>query len=777
MMRRLAFRIANAAFVIISIVYLALLFNNPYVGLVLDENRAGEWNVTISDPHGEGYQLGIRVGDTVLKIDNYDPGAYPSTQKWGEAEGASTIMVISPGEPLKVVRIAKQSFASVLLSGLPMAALGFVFWLIGLVTVFKRPFIVQARSLFWLNWLVGLVIIMAPASSRGLILARELEFTGVSLVPVLLVKSVSVFGNIHDKWNRLIIGVLCLITTFVFMMLAFKGLGIVFAAGVIRKLVLVNVLISTVTVFWYLVKLIRLPADKPEKNQATILLAGLAVGLLPFVLLTAVPILLNVNSIVDSQVSTLFVAIIPITLSYVVVNKSLPDGSELLGSIISSLIYGVLTGGVLTCFLLAIGMIKTLNIETYLSLLSLTIMALALYNLFKALLHNAIDKILNIHGDGSIEKKRVKINGNLSSVNEALIVEELVNQLGLEGAFVIAEDLEGWYTNCAVGRYLENTTDQAIMEDYYRTAKRTTSSSETFSSDFPAEMYIPFVSNDFTCGIFLGHRRSNVRFQSNEILLLTSLCYHIGQRLKAIHVIKQMSREINVTEKKSWESQRRSSGLEVINRLLFNNLEEEKKVLARELHDGSLQIGLDLNRRMKELIASFPTENSNFHSALVMQDMIEDLNYELRTICSNLRPSSLRDLGLIPAVEVLFQQIMQKELLVISLDIIGMSREQRFKEDLEVVAFRLLQEGINNVVKHSGSTRAKVSIALEDERIEIIVNDSGKGFDAQKIDDWSLTGNHFGIIGMKERIESLGGEFYLTSGIGLGVTLKTSIPI
>jgi len=160
-----------------------------------------------------------------------------------------------------------------------------------------------------------------------------------------------------------------------------------------------------------------------------------------------------------------------------------------------------------------------------------------------------------------------------------------------------------------------------------------------------------------------------------------------------------------------------------------------------------------------------------------MQDMIEDLNYELRSICTNLRPSSLRDLGLIPAVEVMFEQIMQRELLVIVLDVIGMSREARFNEDIELVAFRFLQEGINNVIKHSGSSRVNVTITLVNRKIEMLMKDSGKGFDPQEIADWSLTGNHFGIIGMKERIESLGGDFSITSKIGQGVMLKASIPI
>ena len=772
--RRLAFRIANAAFVIVSLVYFALLVNQPYVGLSI-ESRNGDWNVTFSDPHGEGYRSGIRVGDMVLKIDNADPGTYPSLNKWGDAEGASSLTIKSAGSPIRVVGIADPPFSYTLLSELPMVDIGFIFWLVGLVTVFKRPFLVQARALFWLNWLAGLVIILAPASSRGLIFARELEVLGFSLVPVLLVKFVSVFTDTINRLNRVIIGVLCLISGLVFTILILKGLGVAFSAGEIRKLALANGLIGTVTVLWNLIRLMKLPADKPEKNQVTIVLAGLAIGLLPFIILTAVPILLDVDLILNPKVSTLFIAFVPITLSYVVVNKSLPDGRKFLEFIIISLVSGILTSWLFSCYLVLTGAIKELHIETYLLVLSLTIMVLVIFNLFKALLYYAIDKIFSTPGSCRVENQMDTLNGESSSMNETLIVEELVNQLGLEGAFVIAEDLNGWYTKNAVGRYLGNTTEQAIMEDYYRTAKNTRHSIEIFSSGFPVEMYLPFISGDFTCGIFLGHRRSYIKFASNEVQLLTSVCCQMGQRFKAIRLIKQLSREINVMEKKSRESQRRTQGLEVINRLLFSNLEEEKKVLAREIHDGSLQLGLDLNRRMKELIANSSTETNSFQTISVMQDMIEDLNYELRSICSNLRPSSLRDLGLIPAVEVLFQEIMQKELLVIVLEIKGMSREARFNEDIELVAYRFLQEGINNVIKHSGSSKASVTITLVGERIKMTINDFGKGFDPRKIADWSLTGNHFGIIGMKERIESLGGEFEITSNIGQGVMLQASI--
>lgn len=108
---------------------------------------------------------------------------------------------------------------------------------------------------------------------------------------------------------------------------------------------------------------------------------------------------------------------------------------------------------------------------------------------------------------------------------------------------------------------------------------------------------------------------------------------------------------------------------------------------------------------------------------------------------------------------------------------LNLDREQRFKEDIEICAFRFLQEGLTNVVKHSGASHADVSISLKEGKLELIVSDTGNGFDMDKIYDWSLTGTHFGIVGMQERIKGLNGEFEIEAKAGQGVKLKASISI
>lgn len=186
MFRRQAYYYASAVFLLLLFVYSVAINKQPYVGLELT-NVNGQWTVTSSDPEGQGYLSGIRVGDKILKINQDDPGKDSSVRRWNEAEGASSLKVHELNQPSNQrINMLKFPFWQSTLSDIPFEILGFIFWLLGFMAWLRRQLMLQARSLFWLNWIIGLAFILAPASSRDLILARELEYVVFAIVPILV---------------------------------------------------------------------------------------------------------------------------------------------------------------------------------------------------------------------------------------------------------------------------------------------------------------------------------------------------------------------------------------------------------------------------------------------------------------------------------------------------------------------------------------------------------------------------------------------------------------
>ena len=779
MFRRQAYYIASAAFVILTLVYFIAIINQTYVGLDLTDVN-GQWIVASSDPNGEGYKLGIHVGDRILRINNQDTGEYRFVKKWSQAEGASTIESRRMGQPTdNLINISKRPDLLMLLNEIPMFVLGLIFWILGFIAWRKRPFSVQARALFWLNWFMGLAIVLAPASSRDLIFARELEYITLSSVSILLITFVSVFPR-HNKNRVNLLGRLTLTFTSVviFILTVLQSIGIVHFNSPLKKLVLLSLIIGILIMLWNLGMLIKLPNDKPEKNQVNIVLLGMAIGFLPFVSLTAVPVIFNFQPIVNTEVSYLFISAIPATLYYVIVHKYLPDSRRILERLILFLVMGLIINFVISYALFFLRVVKTLNLKVYLATLALSMPCMVCFSLIRIVINKLLQKFVFSEELQGYKKRVLKLNERLTSINEEdRILEEVMRSLAIEGAFIVVENSKGGYFKNSVGRFLVKPSEQAKLEELFHSDQKINLEPKILSDDFPAEIYIPFVSNDFNCGIFLGHRYSHVKVERDELPLIKLISSQLAQRLKTTFIIETLSKDLKDLAKNSRDTQRRNIGLQGLTTSLLRSLEKEKKIIAREIHDGPLQLGMDLDRRLKNLVEEGPIDNKTLKAVSHMQELVEDLSIELRLICNDLRPPALSDLGLLPAIELMCEEIMLNELLLISLETVGISREERFDEEAEIAAYRFLQEGIANVVKHSGSSKLKIHIEVNESRIELSIKDTGRGFNTSKIDDWSLTSVHFGIVGMKERMESLGGNLQISSTIGRGTILKATIPV
>jgi signal transduction histidine kinase len=195
----------------------------------------------------------------------------------------------------------------------------------------------------------------------------------------------------------------------------------------------------------------------------------------------------------------------------------------------------------------------------------------------------------------------------------------------------------------------------------------------------------------------------------------------------------------------------------------------ERSRWARELHDQTLQALAGL----RVLLSSSLRRGEQDGYAAAIRQAIEDIEVEtdnLRGIITDLRPSLLDDLGLLPAIEALIERRRDAGLVVeTDLQLGGQESSSILTPELETTVYRLVQESLTNVAKHARASRCSVSVRAEDGEVTLEIVDNGVGFDP------GARTEGFGLAGMRERIYLAGGTLELHSG-SQGTTVRARVP-
>ncbi len=205
--------------------------------------------------------------------------------------------------------------------------------------------------------------------------------------------------------------------------------------------------------------------------------------------------------------------------------------------------------------------------------------------------------------------------------------------------------------------------------------------------------------------------------------------------------------------------------------------EEERKRVARELHDGPAQslanlvLRAEIAERMlaKEQYANVKEELSDLKSQIRLE------LGEVRKIMFNLRPMALDDLGIVPALRKFVEDFEEKTKLRTKFDLIG--KEQRLPSAMEVAIFRLVQEAFSNVYKHAEASFLSLTVTFQMHMVKIVVQDNGVGFRTDKLETLPKERSNFGIVGMRERIELLEGRIEIESEPNAGTKISMLIPV
>ncbi len=209
---------------------------------------------------------------------------------------------------------------------------------------------------------------------------------------------------------------------------------------------------------------------------------------------------------------------------------------------------------------------------------------------------------------------------------------------------------------------------------------------------------------------------------------------------------------------------------------LFSAQEDERKRIARELHDETSQSLNGLVMRL-EAALSLPGD-----SAPKMKEMLQDIKKltintidNVHKIIFDLRPSLLDDLGLLSAIRWYAANRLNENNIEMRVEVTG--EEKKIPQKKETAIFRVMQEAINNIIRHSEAQHALLSLDFTDHTLNIEIEDDGKGFVVASFNSNGGVSQGLGLLGMRERINLLGGSLRVESQPGKGTHVSISVPL
>jgi len=222
------------------------------------------------------------------------------------------------------------------------------------------------------------------------------------------------------------------------------------------------------------------------------------------------------------------------------------------------------------------------------------------------------------------------------------------------------------------------------------------------------------------------------------------------------------------------QSHRLQEQLRLLSRQLLVAQEEERKRISRELHDEIAQTLTGINVRLAALKMEATVNTKGLQKKITRtQRMVEKSVNIVHQFARELRPAVLDDLGLIPALHSFVKSFSKQAGIHIRLTVFA--EVEKLDNAKRTVLYRVAQEALTNVARHAQASRVDVSIRKLPGAARMEIKDNGKSFEAQRVMD-SKRNTRLGLIGMRERLEMVGGSFGVESAPGKGTTIRAQIP-
>ncbi len=270
---------------------------------------------------------------------------------------------------------------------------------------------------------------------------------------------------------------------------------------------------------------------------------------------------------------------------------------------------------------------------------------------------------------------------------------------------------------------------------------------------------------------YLRARRNDIQKRVKNLEMSVERAETIGLQMNV--VLDYLSGDLNqVTRILESAKNRQMIGLKII-----LAQEDERKRIAREIHDGPAQSLANMVLRTEIAERMLDTNDLETIRAELI-DLKQQVRVglgEIRKIIFNLRPMALDDLGLVPTLRKFVQDFEERTRIRSVFETVG--KEKRLPSAMEAAMYRLVQEAFNNAFKHAAPTYMSLEMNFREQTVQMQITDNGSGFSVEQVEAKARQHSQFGLVGMRERVELLQGKIDFESTIGQGTKIKIQVPI
>jgi signal transduction histidine kinase len=702
--------------------------------------------VTWVMPGGKAWDQGARPGMEVLSVDGQAVTSIDSDA--GHIEAArEAVLLQQSGEELFLNVTTRPMGESPMKYSL--WALGAVFALLGSAVFLRRPDLREAGAFAIFAGVASVTLAVAPAS----------DGPGYPWALIVQICSLAGFGGSFLLFVACLTGEVSWSRRSVLRPVPlWGGFGLVLSPVYLASVYVVPTWYDWLkpVLFLYIfacfvggVILLAIRAKRestsPLGNQARLLLWGIVLSSLPFASFTLIPEALGHSSVLPVHVSILFLALMPAFFAYGILQHQLLGIRRLVHK---GMVYGITAFLLLAIITFAFVMPLSDKVQgsRYPLLLSLVVVAgvVLFFPLRRAVLW-LIDNLLyrdTVGYETFLDGMHENLTTSDSSPDAATgIANHLAQVMHLESVLVFLGDEPSASRLVAsagrrsqdvvanLGPRLQATAQSGEDRDYAEV--RLQSDSLMLVTLRSAGRYLGY--------LLLGPKEGGEIFLDEEKRLVVTVAPFL-----AVAISKgQISEE-----------------LRNLNQRLVKAEETERARVASDLHDGPLQKAI--------LLAMDGDAISQHEKGKIAHQLVSDL----REVSSRLRPAILDDLGIVPAVEWLLENLPRRFGLGTHFALRGLNEEERFTPDVELALFRVSQESVNNTVKHAKATSVEVLLSKEINSVVLRVRDNGVGFSPG-----ARGSNGLGLSQMRERVTQLNGSLDVVSSPGHGTTVIARIPL